>query len=260
MMPAEKLITSEQVVRIGDLASFPLRTAISEAAKKLGVTCDEAQKALITNGDNWQAELLLSMGDPVEKLIAKLIGRKHHAAEEIEKYIYEVYDGRIDLTGKLFPEKKGFPVWMARPDGLDQDFALAQIIKHFSVRKYTYLSPVAQHINQKAEQKRPDGTYVFAHVGGDEPDAKHLGKSHDDSVDKKMIFANSLEYLLMTGFHMWKNEKWMDVNGWTHLSSLWSLGVAVFGDFNSGDRRLFLDYGPRAYRDADAGPRELFLG
>ena len=249
-MPTEKLITSEQIVRVGDLASFPLRTVIGEVAKKLGVTCDEAQTALISCGGNFQAELLLSLGDPVEKLITKFIGRKHHAAEDVEKYIHEVYGGKVDLTGKLFPEKNGFPVYMARPDGLDEDFALAQIIKRFSVGKYTYLSPVAENINRNAEQKRPDGTYVFAHVGGDEPDAKHLGKSYDNSVGEKIVFANSFEYLLMTGFHMWKHEKWMDVKGWTRLSSLWSDGRAVDGYFYPDNQGLCLRKSHRDFRSA----------
>lgn len=185
---------------------------------------------------------------------------KHPAAAELEKYISEVYGGNIDLTHIPFPKKEGFPAYMVRPDGLDADLVLAQLIKHFTVGKRTHRSPVAKHINCKVEQKRPKSTYVAACVGGDKPDARHLGKSYNDSVTEKMVFASCLDYLLMTGNHFWKHEKWMDMTGLTSTSSRWSDGGVVFGGWFPGVSELFLLRVDRGLRGQVGGPRELFLG
>lgn len=253
-------ITSNQIVRTADIVCVPMRDAVTTVLVEAPFEGDILQKKIIESGGAFQDFLRPSLEQLIRRALLQFSGVKHTAVDDLEKYVSEVFDGTVSLTGIPFPEKKGFLAYMVRPDGLDEDFALAQIIKRFNVGKYTRMSPVAQHINRKAEQKRPQGTYVFAHVGGDEPDKKHLGKSYDDSIAQKMIFAGGLDYLLMTGYHMWKHEKWMDVKGWTRTSSVWSDGGTVDGCFRSDYRKLGLDGVGRDSRGAFAGPRELFLG
>lgn len=125
---------------------------------------------------------------------------------------------------------------------------------------YAYRSPVASNINRKVEQKRPQGLYVFAHAGGDDPDAQHLGKSYDDAVEVNMTFMNPKEYLLATGFHRWLKKYFMDLKGATRTSSLWSDGGLVGGYWLPSNGGLGLYGGDRDDRDSGSGPRELFLG
>jgi hypothetical protein len=253
-------ITSNQTVRTADIACVPMRDIVAAVLVDIPFGGEILQKKIIENGGAFQDLLRPSLEQLVRRVLLHLSGVKHPAALDIEKYFIEVFGVTIDLTGVPFPEKEGFPAYMVRPVGLDEGFVLDHLAQYFGVDKYTWLSPVAEKVDRTSEQKRPQGLYVFAHVGGDEPDANHLGKSYDDAIKKGLVFANPLEYLLMTGFHMWKHKKWMDVKGWTRTSSLWSDGGVVDGCWSLSDRELCLAYGNRADRSTSAGPRELFLG
>ena len=197
--------------------------------------------------------------DELMKLIKRFSSKKHPCAELIEQYFREVLGYTLDLTGVVFPEKAGFPVYMAVPTDFDEDQIFSRIVAHFKVRQYAYQSQVASNINRNVEQKRPQGLYVFAHAGGGEPDAKHLGKSYDDAMQIGMTFMNPKEYLLATGFHRWLKGHFMDVKGWTRTSSLWSAGGLVRGDWVPSDGWLCLDVGFRGNRNMGNGPRELVL-
>ena len=185
---------------------------------------------------------------------------KHPIAEEIEKYFREVYNHTLNLAGISFPKKEGLPVYMAVPQDLKEDDIMKRLTTHFVVKSYQYKTPLASNINRKAEQPRPKGTYVFAHRGCDEPDDIHLKKSYNDATKEKLLFVNTKEYLLITGFHRWKHKKWMDEKGWTRTSSLWSDGRLVSGYWFPSSGELCLNDGLRDGRDVDCGPRELFLG
>lgn len=185
--------------------------------------------------------------------------KKHPCAELLEQYFLKVLGYTLDLSGVVFPEKQGFATNMAVPADLDEDQIFSRITTYFKVGQYAYQSPVASNINREVEQKRPQGLYVFAHVGGDEPDAKHLGKSYDDAMAVNMTFMNPKEYLLATGFHHWLKDHFMDVKGWTRTSSLWSDGYLVSGRFFPSSGKLYLYFGGRAGRGPGSGPRELVL-
>ena len=259
MMPDNNLITSKQQTRIADLVSVEARNVTLEALDKMNLESAVAQDNVITKGGEFQALLTTGFASVVASALNKMAGRKHPQAELIEQYFREVLGYTLDLTGVVFPEKVGFPVYMANPQDLDEDQIFSRITTYFKVGQYAYQSPVASNINRNVEQKRPQGLYVFAHVGGDEPDAKHLGKSYDDAMAVNMTFMNPKEYLLATGFHHWLKDHFMDVKGWTRTSSLWSGGRLVDGCFSPSNDGLCLSFGDRGSRDPVNGPRELVL-
>lgn len=260
-MPATTPVTSKQEVQIADLATSIVRVASSRVIEKLGIDSDTAQMKIIENGERFQKLLEPQMTRVIMDVLNKMSGRKHPQAELIEQYFAEVLNYTLDLNGVVFPEKEGFATYMVVPSDLDEDQIFSRITTYFKVGQYAYQSPAASNINREVEQKRPQGLYVFAHCGGDEPDAKHLGKSYDDAMGQSMQFLNPKEYLLATGFHRFMNkDHFMDVKGYTRTSSLWSGGGLVGGGFVPGDGELGLRYGNRGNRRSGYGPRELFLG
>lgn len=199
------------------------------------------------------------VGGKVLAAIGLTLSTKHPAAELIEQYFHQVYGHTLDLAGIQFPEKEGFPAWMAVPPELDEDKIWECGTKHFKVKPYTWKAPIASNINRALAQKRPSGLYVFAHRGGDEPDAMHR-KSYDQGMTEGLTFANSKEYLLMTGFHRFAKNYFMDRIGWTRTSSLWADGCLVYGGWLEAGGRLYLSGGDRASAHPGRGLRELFLG
>lgn len=188
--------------------------------------------------------------------ISRFSSGKHHAAELLEKYFQDVYGYTLDLTEVQFPEKKGFMTWMAVPTELDEDTIMEQATKYFKTKASAWKRPIAANINRKLEQKRPQGLYVFAHRGGDEPDDVHRNKSYDDGMAQNLIFLNPKEYLLVNVFHRYTKGYFMDKKGWTRTSSLWSGGYLVRGDWGGADAGLCLYYGDRGGRFPGGGPRE----
>ena len=260
-MPDNNLITSKQQTRIVDLVSAEARNVTLEALDKMNLESTVAQDNIITKGGDFQALLTTGFASVVASALNKMSGRKHPQTEPLEQYFAEVLGYTLDLSGVVFPEKDGFVTYVAVPSDLDEDQIFSRITTHFKVGQYAYQSPVASNINREVKQKRPQGLYVFAHAGGDEPDAKHLGKSYDDAMAVNMTFMNPKEYLLATGFHRFMNkDHFMDVKGWTRTSSLWSAGYLVDGYWDPSDGELDLCNGYRAHRGSGSGPRELFLG
>lgn len=244
MSTQSALVTSDQKKGRDAVAKF--RFVYDEAQ----LTPESAQR--LNEAKGWKE--YLSAG------ILRFSSGKHPDAEELERFYAEVLGMTVDLRGVMFPEKEGFPVYMALVPGMSEDAVMEKITKHFGVKVYAWQTPVASNIDRTTAQARPEGVYVFVHVGGDEPDAKHLGKSYDDAVEASMVFASPLEYLLMTGFHMWKHRRWMDSKCWIRTSSLWSDGSLMGGCWDPSDGRLYLDFGDRDGRGPGSGPRELFLG
>lgn len=243
-MRANALVTSDHKKGRASVAVY--RAAYDQSE----LTSEDAQ--VLNEAPGFKEELM--------KLIKRFSSKKHPCAELIEQYFHEVLGCTINLSDVVFPEKEGFATYMAVPPYLDEDQIFSCITNHFKVGQYAYQSPVASNINREVEQKRPQGLYVFAHAGGDEPDAKHLGKSYDDGMVENMTFMNPKEYLLATGFHRWLKDHFMDVKGWTRTSSLWSGGYLVDGRFFPGRGKLYLNYSDRDSRSPVGGPRELVLG
>lgn len=164
-----------------------------------------------------------------------------------------------EIAEMEFPEHATLQTYMAVSPKLDEDQIMICLREYFKINLYRYKESVAKNINREREQKRPDGLYVFAHSGQDEPDADHCGKSYNDAIGEQMVFANAKEYLLMTGFHKFTKGYFMDKNGWTHTSSLWSGGSLVCADWSGGESRLRVGSGLVDSRDSDRGPRQLIL-
>src|SRR3990172_5150985 len=122
----------------------------------------------------------LTVKEVLATLSIKLVA-KHPDAELIEQYFHQVFGYSLDLAGVQFPEREGFATWMAVPLELDEDKIVECVVKHFKVKLYAWKSPIAANINRTLAQKRPAGLYVFAHRGGDEPDAIHR-KAYDTGM------------------------------------------------------------------------------
>lgn len=259
-MPDTTLITSKQQVRIAELVAVTARNVTYGVLEQSTLDNETAQNSIITKGGELQALLFEGFASVISSAINKMSGRKHQQAELIEQYFAKVLGYTLDLSGIVFPEKEGFVTYMAVPSDLTEDQIFSCITTHFKEEQYSYQSPVASNIKREVEQKRPQGLYVFSHLGDDEPDAKHLGKSYDDAMAVNMTFMNTKEYLLVTGFHCWLKDHFMDVKGWTHISSLWSGGHLVNGCWRPGRGGLYLTGSDRDDRLSCDGPRELFLG
>ena len=261
MMMTTKLITSGQKNQIAQLFAVAGSTAAIGWLEEMAevVLSEEAQRVIISGG-NFQAMMTPELKNAFANAFWIASGKKHLCAFELERYFKEVLDHSVDLTGLPFPEKEGMPAYMVGGLPMTTAVIMERIISHFKVGQYVWKTLEEGAMIRDLSQKRPQGMYVFAHTGSDEPDTKHRKKSFDDFTSEKLQCMDPSEYFLSTGFHMWKHSRWMDVKGWTRLSSLWSVGYAVCGDFHPGNQRLYLCDGLRDYRGADAGPRELFLG
>ncbi len=174
----------------------------------------------------------------------------------LEKYFKEVYDFSLSLDTVVFPDAT-VSGRMVCPKQLTEDRIVDAFVKKFRIKIYQYEKPVTQKIRNT--QSRPDGLYPFVYDMCDEPDAQHLGKSYDDAMSAGFPFANTKEYLLMTGFHRFTKGYFMDKKGWTRTSSLYSGGVLVSGIWGGDHSNLWLGYGNVDGRYSDDGPRQLFL-
>ncbi len=179
------------------------------------------------------------------------------AKELLAKFFQELFGMKIDLGKIHFPTREGFNAFMAVPPKLSEDQIMDAYRGKWGINLYKWMDPAAKKIDRSTEQERPKGLYVFAHRGGDEPDQEHLGKSYDDAMAAKMLFLNPKEYLLVTGFHRFTKDYFMDRKGWTRTSSLWSGGSLMGGYWGGGTSELGLDCGARDSRGSDYGPREL---
>lgn len=249
-------ITSKQKAQISRLAEVAAGNAAFVALEQISLDLNTAQVNIIARGGEFQEMILAKMTAIIAEAINKLSGKKHPAAELLEKYFQEVYGYTISLAGIQFPEKGEFSAYMAVPPGLDEDTIMKRLAAHFEVNPFSWRAPIVDNINREFEQKRPQGLYVFAHRGGDEPDDIHRNKSYDDAMSQNLIFLNPKEYLLVSGFHRYVSGHFMDRKGWTRTSSLWSDGYLVYGSWSDANAELYLNDGNRDLRHSDYGPRE----
>lgn len=222
----------------------------NRALKSVALDKDGLQR-LFSHGGEFQAYVVAG--------ISRFSSGRHPAAELLEKYFQDVYGRTLDLTKVQFPNKKEFTTWMAVPAELDEDTIMERVAAYFRVKSYVWRTPIAANINRKLAQKRPQGLYVLAHSGGDEPDDVHRNKSYDDAMAQNLTFLNPKEYLLVNGFHNYTKRYFMDRKGWTRISSLWSDGCLVHGDWDDAGAELCLRGGLRDSRDPGGGPREAVL-
>jgi len=173
----------------------------------------------------------------------------------LEKFYREVLRKEVSFSNIIFPERNDVSGRMVVIPGLNFDEMMENIAKFFGCNEYRYMK------NDKIQkmQQRSSGVYAFAYGETDEPDDKHRNKSQNDALKEGFLFADHIEYVLMTAFYRFTKNKFMDVKGWTRTSSRWSTGDLVCGGWRSGGSRLDLGDGNVVDSDGDAGPRELFL-
>ena len=122
-------------------------------------------------------------------------------------------------------------------------------------KRSKYMDDIDKALDEaKVVQSRPAGNYAFAHVGGAEPDQKHLGKSYDDTISSELIFMGPREYLIACARNEFETGNVYDIKCITRLSVLGSGGYAMYGcwgvSFGSRLRRSY-----REFRNPDGGPR-----
>lgn len=185
------------------------------------------------------------------------------AIPKLIKYYNEVYGLDVsEITDMSFPLHETLRTFMVVSPKHNEDEIMEALAIYFNIGQDKYKNPVINNIDCEEEnriQKRPSGLYLFSHLNQDEPDAKHRGKSYDDTVNEKLLFTRAKEYLLIWGYKKYTEHKNMDTKGWTRTASLWSGGGLVGGGWRPSGSGLCLNGGDRGDRDADDGPRELFL-
>lgn len=176
------------------------------------------------------------------------------------RFFKEVLDlDRPEIAELNFPEHDTFRTFMPIGIATNHDEIIQAYVAKWKINIWSYKKPIASNIDYSAfsfVQRRPWGVYVIAHAGGDEFDQNHSGKSYDDAVKEKFSFANSIEYLLMTGYHRFTKGYFMDTKGCTRTSDLWSSGRSVVSLYR-GDLDLFLQDSDRDSRHLEDGIREL---
>lgn len=243
-----KLLSPAQLVDLQRLAGKAFLTMPKSEADKI-LSTDANQKAFIRKIKNLYCDRIKNKNEVAQSQIATLID-----------YYQKVYNIDVsEISTMEFPKHDSLQTFMAVSPLLNEDQIMTAQKKYFNINLYRYQDPSADTINRSKEQSRPSGLYVFAHSGQDEPDTQHRNKSYNDATAEKMIFANAKEYLLITGFHKFTKGYFMDKNGWTRTSSLWSGGRLVYGCWSSGNSKLCLGPGNVGDRFSNFGPRQLAL-
>ncbi len=244
-----KLLSPAQLVDLQRLAGKALMTMPKSEADKI-LSTDANQKAFIRKIKKLYYDgNIKNQNEMATNQIASLID-----------YYQKVYGIDVsEISTMEFPKHDSLQTFMAVSPLLNEDKIMMAQKKYFNINLYRYQDPSANAIDRSKEQLRPNGLYVFAHSGQDEPDLLHCNKSYNDAMAEQIIFANAKEYLLMTGFHKFTKGYFMDRNGWTCTSSLWSDGSAVGGSWSGGGPRLCLGRGDVDYRFSIYGPRQLIL-
>lgn len=173
----------------------------------------------------------------------------------LEKFYREVLRKEVLFSDIIFPERNDVTGRMVVIPELNFDEMIENIASFFNVNECRY----KKNDNIQKMQQRPSGIYAFSYAETDEPDNKHCGKSQNDALKDCFLFADHIEYVLMTAFYKFTKGKFMDVKGWTSTSSRWSDGRLLDGRCHSGNFGLVLDDGDVDYSLLGRCPRELFL-
>ncbi len=193
-------------------------------------------------GDKGQfRELMQRM---VREHFGRPLGYSNHLSF-LKQFFSELFGIQLDVESLDFPVLFGFQSFMVVPQHLSEDQIMAAYLSKFDLQYLrNHMEPVAKSIDRTKEQPRPQGLYTFAHRGGIKADERYLNKSGGNIPVG--TFMNAKEYLLVTGFHRFVEGKFMDSDGWTRTSSIWtdrnivsgysSLGNVFLGDTNLSRR------------------------
>lgn len=106
----------------------------------------------------------------------------------------------------------------------------------------------------------PKETYTVKFRASIEPDKEHLAKSYNDFMAEKDKKWMTMRQYLILAMQVYKQTgEYLDVEGWTRTSDLWSDGGLVCGDWRDADSWLCLSGGSRDRRSSGRGPRESVL-
>lgn len=197
------------------------------------------------------------------RLLLNLTGIKHDPwvmqKYRLEKFWLTVFEHQINWNDYVLPEYSDrYPHLNIMPAGFtaEQIFASIRGCYRFVFKKRTkYYNNIDQALRDaKAVQYRPTGNYAWADGGTSEPDAEHLGKSYDDSINAGFIFMGPVEYLLSCALYEFTTRGIYDIKGATRLSVLDSRGYAMLGCLGSDDSSS-LGWDGRDSRNVSGGSR-----
>lgn len=142
----------------------------------------------------------------------------------LEKYFYEVFGLKLNLSEMKFPKHKRFHALMVVPSYFNEGEIIYRFFKKWRVNVSVCLDSIDKNIDLDKEQKRPEGMYVFAHRGGNISDVVHQNKLHNREREN-FLFMNLKEFLLFTGFFKFKEGYFINqlgrAGGGTVTSSRW---------------------------------------
>jgi len=210
------------------------------------------------------------LGDPdkpvdsiVDKVVREIFGINFdkwvREKEKISKF-YEVCFGiKVDWKGIVIPTGPAeFNHLELILKELTEDQIYNAYAKKFGKDKvWKYYDSISKTINRDkgGEALRPKGNYLILHLGGDEPDVKHLNKSYNDFSDDGNKYMIVKEGMIAAMRYRFETDKMYDVKGLTRFHSLDADGYAMlmfrdsYGQFN-------ISWYDRGNRYSDNGPRQ----
>ena len=178
--------------------------------------------------------------------------------EKISKFYQECFGIKVDWRGITIPTG---PARLKHLELILEELTEDQIFEAYArslgeEKVWRSYVSISKSINREkgGEALRPKGNYAILHLGGDEPDAKHLNKSYNDFSDDGNQYMIVKEGLIAAMRHRFETRKAYDVNGLTRFHSLDSKGGAMFmcwcfegqfGLYGLGHDYRYSSYGPR---------------
>ena len=176
--------------------------------------------------------------------------------EDIEKFFFQIYKKFINLKNIDF--KGPWNHFMVNPNDLKVSAIYENGFKNLGIHASQYgVNPIEDKVSgaRSLKQNRPTGLYLFGHLGGEEPDAGHLNKSHEQFWYDGNDYANLDEYMLIYQFMYWRFNTKIDQRCCTIISTLDSRGRVMIG--SSAGEAFLLSKNNTTRKLPIFGPREV---
>lgn len=108
----------------------------------------------------------------------------------------------------------------------------------------------------KTKQFRPEGNYCITHVGGIEPDKKHLNKSYNMFCEDGNKYMIPVEGIVFATRYRFETGNMLDVKGVTRFHALDTDGCVLGMDWGGGGQ-FRLGWFNRDDQDVGNGPRQV---
>ncbi len=196
-----KLATTDELFKLGTL----VKDYFIEALQDQGFTSDQvdkilSDKAVLKTCVKQYANTCLNIASADEFSMYRT---------NLKKFFADVYDITIP-PDFLMRSSEEFEHYMIVPEELDIE-SIFQGYDRVGLSKDPLLDKTILH-KKSSESYRPEKTYFFCHVGGEEADADCCGKSIEDLIG---TFMNIEEYMLVDQFMWWNFKMYIDRKGWT---------------------------------------------